>query len=1222
MNPIADSSLGSQYWITMDLRALSELYQASQVENGQDVQGVQPVAEAGGPSAPGVIGGDSVLTSLASGTDAKRVKGAVGQAKLLAQRMNGGETIQSVLAETRVRFSKLFGPARDDYDRMIRTIARMNRSFLSPEQRQALGAQLTEGELDAAMRAMGKILMSRDFAERAVSGGELDRSGRLAFANAALGVLKMAREGGLDLDRTSDFFMGEVLDVNKPADMLRMAVKTARTAREKFIDAKRLNALAERYPDLRGQIDELIRMRTAASKILDLQLDLGDLSEKTIKTKLKQVREAMRAFRYDFDRVTGRHMSFMESVRRKMDNWFSTSEHRTDAAGYAAIRACERGLYAALQDKGLSEPEIVEAAPQSRKTSETACELTHATNNHIRYFFTGVESKRDAFAAEVHDLFDPLVAKGGSKTVFFEAGADVRVGGKIGDKITLDGRAGGRFMRKAKISVAPGGGSVTVTYFTGGGAEASVEGDIGIDDWNGKNTGSSKTGGSFGGHAAIGGGRGRAVVYRSLDEFIRDCRGETSLTRGVGHSFLCLGKVWQATRAFLRFGRNLVNAVGLCLNKSKVDNNAYRSLMQRSGVISELDTILSRNDRQRVFKASETSYDVVQGGIGVSGGLDVRLYRGIDANTGKEKSASVFKLDGSIGYDGESQRRVRGAELRAHADTLRQESVELLRDRLAAYQGEDGAREELILPQGLTVRQELGSLAKMVVDIENRAADGSSKTDAEWRRTCRDLKAVMVQYVLTERRLTDEILTLESDQPLIQEDLQRLEELKSLREEARTFFGERLTSPKMDVPEDVFRDELTDVTNAKPAATTVHTVTGSIAYDVATDYASDVAKSDPDALQVDSETDDAGVAYGKSVGQTVIKHSVQSGMKAAGLTGKLEVSRTVEKTNQTDVRPWVNDKVVTWEFKLTPNLPIRVLVEKIAEKMIDENTDGRPADLPSARKAAMKETLIGLGVNITVEALVTEYANLTIAEVAKAMATGKDATGAQKFFAGPLMKSVLGIVPLQGLEVGFEMARSKSLVLRYEHGRRACFSVTENMDMSSTLGARAQVGPVGVGFHMKSGFNLSNVERSVYLDPHFDTWLGRTSDFLRTGSRPQLALFLAHNRKGALKAFDAAVQALAGEPAAGSDAAVIAARLNGAVDALAKVSALDRYKDDFRTRSLSDRARSIEAELVSAADKLQHVGANATDADKLDAFEGLLVALVRAYGLAKEAESD
>lgn len=1221
MNPIADSSLGSQYWITMDLRALSELYEASQVGAGQDVGAVQPVAEAGGPSAPGVIGGDAVLTSLASGTDAKRVKGAVGQARLLAQRMNGGETIEAVLAETRVRFENLLGSSHGDYDRMIKTIARMNRSFLSPEERQALGAQLTERELDAAMRAMGKILMSRDFAERAVSGGELDHSGRLAFANAALGVLKMAREGGLDLNRTSDFFMGEVLDVNKPADMLRMAVKTARTAREKFIDAKRLNALAERYPDLRGQIDDLIRMRTEASEILDLRLDLGDLSEKTIKSKLKEAREAMRAFRYDFDRLTGRHMSFMESVRRKMDDWFSTSEHRTDAVRYNLIGDCERRLGEALRDKGLTEREIADAVPPSRDTSRTACELTHATNNHIRYFFTGVESRRDAFAAEVHKLFDPIVAEGGSKTVFFEAGVDVRAGGKIGDKLTLDGRAGGRFMRKAKISVAPGGGSITVTYFTGGGAEASVEGNVGIGEWNGENTGSSKTGGSFGAHAAIGGGRGKTVVYRSLDEFIRDCRGGTSLTRGVGHSFLCLGKIWQATRAFLRFGRNLANAIGLCLNKSKVDNNAYRSLMQRSGVISELDTILSRNDARRVFKASETSYDVVQGGIGAYGGIDVRLYRGIDANTGKEKNASVFKLDGSIGYDGESQRRIRGAELRAHADTLRQESADLLRDRLAAYRSGEGAREELILAQGLSVRQALGSLAKMVVDIENRAASEPPADDAEWRRTCRDLKAVMVQYVLTERRLTDEILALESDQPLLPDDLHRLEELKSLRDEARTFFGERLTSPKMDIPEDVFRDELTDVTNAKPVATAVHTVTGSIAYDVATDYVSDVAKSDPKTLQIDSETDGANVAYGKSVGQTAIKHSVQSGMKAAGLTGKLEVSRTVTKPDRTDVRPWVNDQVVTWEFKLTPNLPIRLLVEKIAEKMIDENTDGRPADLPSAKKAAMKETLLGLGVNITVEALVTEYANLTIAEVAKAMATGTDATGAQKFFAGPLMKSVLGIVPLQGLEVGFDMARSKSLVLRYEHGRRACFSVTENMDMSSTLGARAQVGPVGVGFHITSGFNLSNVERSIYLDPHFDTWLGRAADFLRAGSRPQLAHFLAHNRKGALKAFDAAVQALAGNPAAGSAAAVIDARLNGAVDELAKVAALDGAEDDFRTRSLSDRARSLQDELASAVDRLRHVGADATDADKLDAFEGLLVSLVRAYGLAKEAES-
>ena len=1226
MNGISDASLGSQFWITMDLRALSELYEAHSAEGAKEAAGGVQVDET---KAPSVIGGDAVLTSLASGMDAKRLRGAVGQARLLGAQQAGDKTVDSILDEMDKRFVRLFGEGRG-FDRLAQTVARMNRFFLAPEQRAQLADEVSAKELDVAKKAMAKILASRDFTERALSEDPLDKSGRLAFVNAALGVIKLVREGQLDLDRTSDYFMGEVLDINKPGDMLRMAVKTARIAREKFVDETGLNKLVERDPALRPLVDRLVAARKEASKILDIRLDLGDMSAKTVKAKLKEAREAMRAFRYDLDRATGRSMTFMESVRRKMDDWFSSNQNRVSRQDYRSLVQIEDELHERLTEEGWSPEDVSGAFRSSSETSSAATELTHATNNHIRYFFTGVEGKYAKFESAAHKALDPLVAKGGTKYVRFEAGLDVRAGGSLGKNVTLDARAGAKAMTTAKIVVAPGGGSVTVTYFTGGGAEASAEADVGIGKWNGENTKSAKVGGKASANARIAGGRGRTVVYRSIDEFIRDCRGASSLvSTGKLSSFLSLGKVWQMTRALLRKGSDLMTAIGLRIHKTRVDNNAYRAILQRNGVISKLDTVLAAKERQRGFKAGDWSYDVVTGGIDTGTQVDVRLYRGLDSKTGQEKSASVFNATGAVGFEGSRQRRVRGSEMRALVDTFRQESDAMLDFRLEDYLEN---RSNLKLKDNLTDRQALGELAKMVVDLETRVAESSDKADGDmWTQACRDLKAVMAQYVKVERRLTAEVRELEATLPppgeygpltsAQAETKAKITGLTGLLKDAKTFFSERLTSPKMDIPEDIYRRELVDVTNANPAGKSVKKVSMSVEFNVGADYVADVAKGSPSKLEGNVK-DDAGLAFGKTLGQTAIKQPVTVGMNALGASEKLEITRTSETFDRPDVRPWRNGKTVTWEFKLKPNLPIRLLVEQIARKMIDTETEGKPPeDIESVKKATMKTVLAQLGIGIAVEALVTEYAALTIGEVAKAMVTGKDASGAQKFFAGPLMKSVLGTVPLQGLEVGMQMDSSQSIILKYEHGRRACLAVGSNEKMTSSLGFRFQAGPVGVGVHATTEYGQSVIERSVYLDPHFDTWLDRTEDFLRTGDRAKLSQFLAHNRKGVLKAFDSASLALSGKAEKGSDADVILARMNGAEEVLLKIGGERSDIDGYSTASQLDRAAAVQTELYAAQENLSAVAASAgaTDADRIDAVERLMVAIVRAYGIAKEA---
>lgn len=1234
MPPVIDSSLGSRYWITDDLAQLDRFFgtddvsrrQAGEVEEVQDVAGPQAAAsDSAKPIESGkLVSSDSALTFLASGTDSAKFKNAFLRAKLIAPLLKTKDRPGGVAAADANLIADGLGV---DIGRMTKTVARIFRHYQPEDDRQK--GPLTDAELDTARRALTQMLLAKDFASRANTFRPLDRKGVIALVNATLGLLKMSADGELSLDRFNDSVFGEIVDVAKPADMLRLAVKTATTARKEFVGERPLRdtvafaqaLIAERVnagrmdPDtavalisrLTQRMNALVEMRLAASKKLDVKFDLGDASKDTVESRLKAVANSMRAFRYDFDRAAGRQMGTMESFRRKLDDvsiWKSNRTDRVDGARYRALLDAETELKGAFDDVcrelGYDPADGTFAFDSVSATSDRACNLTHATNNHIRYYFSGAESKREKFAAEAHAMFDPLIKTGGYKKVTFEAGVDVLAGFKLSERARLEARAGGKYVETAEIHVKPGGKEITVTYYHGGAAEASAEAKFGIDAGDWSDTSKPKISAEARAKGDIGGGRGRTVTYRSLDDFIRDCNGESSLVSvGASSCILCLGKIAQAARAICRKVSDMFTWLGFRIHKSRVDNTAYRALLQQSGVLDRADVYLANGGPHHSAKTSEKSYDVFKGGFALGGGMDVNLFTGVN-DKGENESGSIFNLEGDFRYSGELQRRVHGNEMRSRIDTYALESDARLLERY----GEIPEDHRLNVAEG-PVDELIVELETRMTDLETQALEYGRDDTAEWREVCRKLDRLTLQTVMLERRLAAAVLTAD------EEDAERLrEQLESVR----IFRDQRLADPELAVPQAVFDAEMVDLTGEITSSRTVNVVALKVSYDLGSKLAADLTKEQIPFLKAD-DGDGLGTTVLRQVGGAAVGNVVTTGYSQLGGTGTVEGQVKIEQNLKQDSRPWKNGKTVTVSIKLAPNLPIRELVNLLVENYIDSLTDEPPDDLPTIAKQVGSDILSTLLPGFAVESVLSVYGDLTMGQVLADLKAGKDPNKLQQFLGAPLFKLASGESPLQGLEASMDVDFSKTVAFRFERGRLACLSVAQDMSMEQTLGVRFQAGPVGVGGHIKSAFEQSTVERTVFAHPAFDTMLGMAADYLRAGERAKFASFLTHNKTGVGRLFRSALVALRGNKekiAAERNAPEIFKRVSESFAKLGELT-LDR------NASIRDRAKTAFARLNAVIAGLIAMEEDADEAAQIEAMDKLLLVVAETFELDHEA---
>ena len=1231
MPPISDMTLGSRLWVTDNLVALQGVFEQAE-DIGVDSNA--PLAEVTGKALPAVIQDDSVLTSLAAGPDSARLKGVFAGAKLLGKLIDRNNDGLAMIDRYTDDVARLLGIDRDGF---AKTIARMNR-VMTGETSQL---DLSDDEIAVAKNALDKILGTTEM-DRRSGQGELSKQGRMALANAALGVMKLMRDGVLGENSTAELFDNEIYDITKPADMIKLSSRTAHTARDIFVDRKALSALsstlvgevtgrltgealaqaAEKLTRLKAKIGELVGKRERLSKILDFEPNFGDGSASAIKKGLHAAKNAMRAFRYDFDQVTGRDMTVMERFRRMINDWQSRNGGgRVTKADYADLVRTEREINALVDELSASCGIPAEQrlhVRSSAATSREAANLTHATNNQIRYCESGIAAEKEKALAAICTDLEGIAQNGGMKRVSFGLGLDAKFAVKVSDAAKVDAHADLKYERTASVSVKPGGGPLTVTYFDGAAAGLDAKATVGkwgseekVGDISGGASVSAKVGGAI--------GKGRTVVYASLKDFAEDVwgkRGESITRQGTFGQILCLGRICQGIRWLGHGICNLVTAMGFRIHHTQVDAAAFRARVRASGAIAKTDQILSAPLHGRVIKKSESSYGLGRVSVGAEAGVRLNVVRKfspsrLEPGTEEADKSALLSAKAGAGYTGERTFAKYGISYRSKLDSLRLQSRDYLRT-VAERLGQ--GHPEFVLA-GETRRSRFQALDEKLSELEDSAARLPSDDRESWREAGERYALLTVQYALAEEELTSRLNALREE-----DEEGHAAEIAEIREEldaATTFFERRLTTPNLNMPDEVFEEAFVERFNQSTGNTVRHKAEFKVGYSALTELAGDLASD-----QV------GGKGFATNLGKAAASVPIETIGNELMLSNEISGSVTTEKsTSATDVRPWRNLRKTDVAIKLAANLPVKAIVELVARKVIDSHLDD-PEEV-SAKKMLIETAVgdaIGAIFGIGVKTGILTYARHTVEDLLDQMAKGEAPDAVKQFFGAPLIEAATGEVQYTGIAPGFETSSTKEFVFHFDGGRLASVSLQSGESASGKLGFHLQIAPgAGLGAVMTSGVERKEIERCVYVHPSFDTLLARTEDFLVSGDRQAFKDFLAHNRKGALRLLglfgrNPDIPAVQLEDANDEEDAeamgerlyVLRARLN---------EILSQADDGRYAPGVIDRAKRTLLELESSVEKMKAANVDSaaqTDAKRLKALESHLLALVNGYSLLRE----
>ena len=1241
MIPLSDLTLGSRMWVTSDLAALQGIFDQAEAIDGTSSA---PLEQVSAKAVPSVISDDAVLTSLAAGPTSAKLKGVFAGAKLLGRLIEKDADSKLQIERCAANVANLLGIDREG---LTKTIARMNRIVTHATST----LDLTADELALAGNALDKILGSSEMDQRSAK-GKLTKQGRLALANAALGVLKLMRDGVLGPDSTTELFDNELFDIAKPGDMLKLSAKTAQTARRLFVDEESLKglvdhlqaAISQKFTDkeesfaangllfrLQSHINALIQKRENVSKILDFEPNFGDGSEKAVKKGLHDAKNAMRAFRYDFDQVTGRDMGKMERFRRMIDNLHSRNGGgQVSCADYRELCDLEAQVTRLVDDisQACGLTEKIEL-PTSAQTSERAANLTHATNNMIRYCESGIAAEKEKAIRSICEGLEGIDQDGGLKKVSFGVGFDAKFAVKVSDAAAVEAHAELKYERSATVSVGLGGSPVSVTYYDGGAIGADAKGTVGT--WGDKkDVGSISGGAKVSGKIGGGFGKGETVVYASVRDFAEDVwgrRGE-SVTRQKSYGQpLCLGRIMQGIRALGHGVVNLVTAMGFRIHHTKIDAAAFRAQLRSSGAIAATDRILAAPLHERVVKVSEKTFKLARFTAGVQADVKIETVHSFkasaaDPNTKEAQPSELFSGHAGIGYTGERTFATKGAEFRSRLNTLRLQSHEYLLERLEklrskadyadlvvpAFQPDAPSQEAARIARQKQFKALDENLSKIEDSTDNLSPDS---TDA-WKKIARQYRFLSIQYALIEQEITSTLNALrEEDEEGNKEQIDALQdELKN----ATTFFERRLTAPNLNMPDDVFNEQLVETTTHTSRNSARHKVEFSLGYSALTGALGDFAGDQIKGNNFNAELQRAETA-------TAINTVGNELMLSNEVTGSVS---TEMPTTTTDVRPWRNVRTTDVAIKLNANLPVKAIVEAVARKYIDTHLDD-PKVTPALKIALEAAVLDGVSmifgpfINVGVKNLMT----LTVGEIAKQMAKGGAAGKAAELFGAPFLEAATGITEYAGLVIGGEMNFFKEFVFHFEGSRLASLALEDGESARGELGFRIPLtGSAGFGLVMSSATERKKVERWVYPHPSFDTMLARTEDFLQAGNSQGLKDFLAHNSHGALR--------LVG--LLGKDETSLAESKNG--NDRDDVRAM-RERHRFVTRAIDniirinagfgpgrvDRAKTILHDLELSAEALRKANTDSpdmTDAKKLKALESHMSALVKGFALLRE----
>ena len=1136
VNPVNDNVLGNRFWAVNDLGKLDQVEQPPAVEPDAEPEKVNPKS--------------TIFTFAANGGDAMATS-AINKAELFAASHTLNE--EQVAQENQKADANLRELVGDQgiVDTLVDEVADLYAQRFDCEANDAKAACRT---------ALRKLMVTREFDERAnialpafdpnapAPNRLLGEDGLNALKNAMLGLAHMLKEGEISERAVVVLADGNYYDASNRTDLLRLAAESAKKVKQLFIGEERFNKLIEQCqtalantPDLsevqRNQLqakiaqlrtlaDEAIALRKAATEGIKTDYQLAESTGKATKSQsfqkkqLDQIRNSLRAFRYDLDQARGTMAGGMEWLRRKADNLFSSGvSHRITTADYLAMQEADRKFNELLDEVQHATANGAQINPDRydqdaysmasgnvdwaskvslADSAEAATQLSHLTNDRIRYHYSGAEKRAAENFKAIEDELGSIAEEGGSRTVTFRAGADALFNLNL---LAMDvkAKAGGAVDVTAQIQVDNASGSVKVTYSVGGQAHAGASTKVGADPEKKDDEPVGGVGAKLSAEVSLGATRSVTKTYANLEEFAKTASGlnmvmtprprevfyawAKAAVKGIGHLFM-LG----------------ATATGFRIHRSKMDQVAYGAELRNRNVFGEMGGVFLKKRNVEVLE--ERTAWTVKGSAqaGAKGGLYF-------ANG--DELATNFEFEGKLGGDFAREISAKGKLYTSFVNSLSGCTVDYLENQFRNGHEElatnpetekwagqlkrlvDGAPQD----QAKDITDGLAGLSTLLSELEESAIGKDQKDTQFWSRFAAQARQLATATALLTKRAN-----------ALDDGLPGAADAKRTAKAAGEYLIPRLANPVVKVPPKIFQEEFFNVCQITKPRQSKTSAFFSFRYDV-------LGNVIDEKLEKYGLGDQGQDTLQEKTLNTEAVDAVDFVKETAGLVGQVRVRYTKETnvSRHRDVRPWMNTSgKKTFDVDLPVNLPMRIVLDTIAryyckkvagldevesQKWVQEFYDG----FTDAFKNTIEDGLIVGAV---------PFLDMTLGEAAEK---------------SPALKALLGGVSAMkdayNDDYAFRDDTYKRLHFEIDpDGRFAGFALQDGYDTEG----RVEIDPLPF-----LSINLSLTSSTLVNDfmvmarPKVNDLMKRADDFAQAGNPEGFKNFLARNKNGVIRLLQA-----------------------------------------------------------------------------------------------------
>ena len=1150
---INDKVLGSRFWVANDFQPLQQNDNASNVANAPRIQHRPAI---------NVEHDATVFSFVTNGGDAM-VKSAINKAEIFAASHTLSEEERNQeTAKANNNKQYLLG----DEDAVNEFLEEVNAIYVEKFGEDENGANFCK-------TALNKLMVTREFDERAKIARNnnrlLGRAGKDSLKNAVLGLAHMLQERKISENAVVVLADSNIYDASNKADLLRLVADSAQKTRELFIGEKRFNALIQQCEEnlqnhennlspqdiatIRASIEQLksyakdaIACRRQASSGIKTNYKFTDDTGKVTsdsefqEKQIKQIRESLRAFRYDLDQQRGASMGIMERMRRSFDNAFSNySGTRINEAMYTQMQTADNrfnDMLAFIQTRILGqaaqEPQLDANNPYAGATDEivlgdkislaasakAATHLSHLTNDRIRYHWSGAEKRVEANAKAIKKELGDIAESSGERTVTFRAGADFLFDLNLGFA-EAEAKAGGAIKVSAQIKVNNNDGTVSVTYSKGldfhlkGGVTIGVDRDEEGDDLVGGYGADIEAGINAGGEHSV------TKTYANLDEFIRTATKYNlvmtprprevfyawapGLVKGIGHLFM-LG----------------ATALGFRISRSKMDQVSYSAELRNRNVFGQTSGLFLKKRNTEVL--GERKGWTFQGGIKISAEAG-------EFYANNEKYDTNLEFGGSLGLSHSREYFVKNKTYVSFAKSLMQCSADFLRQRFNSELDNQNdflpqndpwrtnitnlvAGTDIVPPaehyDAGRIASSFSQLTTMLHELEESAVGHDQKDNGFWNQFAAKARILAVAVALLAKRAN----ALEPVDP------QSVAAIKAAKAASR-YIIPRLANPIVKLPHKIYQEKFFNVFNfgKPPMVKTVGTF--NVMYDLHDGKIGDFLES----KGIGESTADTFIgATGKTDATAAADLAKETAFQAHKV--ELKVTHTRPRSKTPDVRPWVNSKKTFVDVRLTAAMPLRVALE-IAVRRYAKSVGGAGDDeieeskLMDEIKDALKDSLKTTGEDTIIQG--TEpLLNCTIGQLLK------ENKGVQKFL------GTLGFLKKAYNEsYAFEDDTYKTLRFTFSNGRFVSFSMSEDYDTDSKLSIKPLPFfglELGLEFGLSSQTSVNDY--TIFRKPTANMFMDAFSDYATAGNMEAFKNFLVRHQNHVMRIIQAGKENAAERP--------------------------------------------------------------------------------------------